>query len=121
MLPRVTCSDTLCSAVKPILFPCHNSNDNRSKETEVPLKREADAKDKSNKKTQDEMNNLTAAKDRAQLSPASVMSILDVKVLADLIRGGSCYFMYVPLLVLVSSFADRCWVPQPDQRYKEPF
>ena len=45
---------------------------------------------------------LTSAKDRAQLSSASAMSILDVGVLGEVIKRGSSYSMYVPLLVMIS-------------------
>lgn len=62
----------------------------------------ARAKHESNKILQEGLDHLTHAKDRAQMSAASAMSILDVGVLADVIKRGSANSMYIPLLVMVS-------------------
>lgn len=49
-----------------------------------------------------EMTKLADAKDRAQLSATSAMSIINVGMLREVIRLGSTFSMYVPLLILIS-------------------
>lgn len=52
--------------------------------------------------THAEMTQLADAKDRGQLSATSAMSIINVGMLREVIRLGSRFPMYIPLLVLLS-------------------
>ena len=49
-----------------------------------------------------EMNKLAEAKDRGQLSSTSAMSLVNVGMLEEVIRQGSGYSMYAPLIALLS-------------------